>query len=293
MAPEQAAGRNAEVGPLSDVYSLGAILYELITGRPPFRELTPLDTLVQVLEGEPILPRQLNPRIPPELEMICLKALAKAPSDRYASADALADDLDRLLREEPVLARSQSSWQRLVRWARQEPGLVSRLGLIGVCAAIIQVYYHLYHPVSVAVHTQIMLVLGLWAVVSLVCQLLIRRRWRPEAVRRLWLAGDGVMLTSALLLDGAFASPLVLTYGVYVVASGLWFQVALVWFATGLAVLGYSVVIGVGAQQGALGESPQHHLIVMAALILVGIMVATQVKRVRALSRYYEHRPLP
>jgi serine/threonine-protein kinase len=293
MAPEQAAGRNAEVGPLSDVYSLGAILYELLTGRPPFHEATPLDTLVQVLEGEPSLPRQLNPRVPRELEMICLKAMAKAPEARYASAGALVDDLDRFLRGEPVAARPQSRRQRLARWARQEPGLVSRLALIAACAAIAQGYYHLAHPVSLAVHCQIMGILALWAGVSAVCQGLIRRDFRPDRVRQFWLAVDGTMLTTALLIDGAFISPLIVTYAVFVVASGLWFRVGLVWFTTAIAVAGYAALIAVGAWQGALGESPQHHLIAMIALILLGVMVATQVQRVRALSRYYEHRPLP
>jgi eukaryotic-like serine/threonine-protein kinase len=101
------------------------------------------------------------------------------------------------------------------------------------------------------------------------------------------------MLTGALVVDEAFNSPLVLVYGGYIVASGLWFRVPLVWFTTALALGGYAVLFVIGAFQGALGPSPQHHLIAMVALAGLGVMVASQVKRVRALSRYYEHRPMP
>jgi serine/threonine-protein kinase len=293
MAPEQAAGRNAQVSPLSDVYSLGAILYEALTGRPPFREATPLDTLVQVLEGEPVLPRQLNPQIPRELEMICLKAMAKSPEDRYVTADAFAEDLECFLRDEPIAARPQSVRQRLVRWARQEPGLVGRLSVLAAGATIAQPYYQWNHPVPLATHSEIMGVLGLWAVVSLICQAVIRREIRPDLVRKIWLAADGLLLTGALYLDEAWNTPLILCYGLYVVASGLWFRVGLVWFTTLIAVVGYCLLLGVGARLGTLSESPQHHAITLVALLLLGIMVASQVKRVRALSRYYEHRPLP
>src|SRR6202008_4354810 len=90
MSPEQAAGQTGRVGPLSDVYSMGAILYELLTGQPPVRGATPLDTLVQVLEGEPARPTQVNPAIPRELESICIKCLEKNPEARYPTAGALA-----------------------------------------------------------------------------------------------------------------------------------------------------------------------------------------------------------
>jgi tetratricopeptide (TPR) repeat protein len=131
MAPEQAAGRGAAIGPAVDIYALGAILYEVLTGRPPFQAADVLETLEQVRSREPIAPGRLLPGLPTDLGTICLKCLEKEPSRRYATAADLADDLERFLHEQPIRARPTGVVVRLHKWARRQP---AQAGLVAVSA---------------------------------------------------------------------------------------------------------------------------------------------------------------
>jgi serine/threonine protein kinase len=144
MAPEQAAGHTSEVGPLSDVYALGAILYELLTGQAPYSSKACWRTLQDVQKREPPRPRALNPRVDPDLEAVCLKCLMKNSADRYLSAEALADDLARWLRGKPTRARPFLPWTtRIRRSLRRHPAVSSTIVLAVLAAAITPVvaYY--------------------------------------------------------------------------------------------------------------------------------------------------------
>ncbi|OHB75711.1 MAG: hypothetical protein A2W31_09875 [Planctomycetes bacterium RBG_16_64_10] len=129
MAPEQASGLSHMAGPLVDVYAIGAILYELLTGRPPFRGAHTLETLEQVGHNEPVPCRQLQPKVPRDLETICLKCLEKAPSKRYASAQSLAQDLESFLAGMPIRARRVSTRERIWKWTKRRPAAAMLLAV--------------------------------------------------------------------------------------------------------------------------------------------------------------------
>ena len=297
MAPEQAAGRNADVGPATDVYSLGAILYELLTGRPPFRRENPLDTLMDVLGREPMLPRRLNPRVPRGLELICLKCLAKSPGDRYSSAGALADDLERFARGEALEVRPPHLGQRLWSWTRRQPALASRfaaLGLFYVAFVAVDTLKYLLRqtPPDWQFHGRIAVLLGIWATVSIVCQRLHdSQRWSIPA-RFVWGTLDSLLLLAVLRAADGLASPLVVGYPLLIVASGLWFRVRFVWFMTLLSLISYVILMidfhywRPQLQQG-FDTDPDRHVINLIALVLLGLAVAYLVHRLRTLSSFY------
>jgi serine/threonine-protein kinase len=297
MAPEQAAGRRKSLSAATDVYGLGAILYELLTGRPPFRADTVLETVVAVLERDPAPPGELDRQIPRELETICLKCLEKAPQNRYPSAAALADELERYLQGEVIDATSL--WPRLRRWNRREPELVARLGGLLLVAIFTQFNYLFSSPQPVfGLHYTVQAVLGLWALSAVLFQHLLRRGARSDLVRVLWCAGDILFLTVELTLVNRFEGTLLVGYPLLIAASGLWCRVRLVWITTALAMLAYlalylgNALFWQGGQlTWRLRDDLQYSNIYLAGLLITGYVTARQVRRILALSRYYENRP--
>ena len=136
MAPEQAQGNARLVGPTTDVYALGAIFYELLTGRPPFRAATAVETLVQVRDIDPIPPSRFQPGLARAAETICLKCLEKAPGRRYAAAEELAEDLRRFRSGESILAHPAPAWEQAWRWTRRRPAVAAAVGVSLVAIAL-------------------------------------------------------------------------------------------------------------------------------------------------------------
>lgn len=139
MAPEQAAGKVHEVCPASDVYALGATLYQTLTARPPFQAESSAETMRQVIEIDPVSPRLLNASVPRDLETICLKCLEKDRQRRYASAQELADELGRFLRDEPIRARPLQAPGRVLRWCRRRPAIALSLGTAAALLLVVAV----------------------------------------------------------------------------------------------------------------------------------------------------------
>jgi serine/threonine-protein kinase len=290
MPPEQAGGRR-EADVRSDVYSLGAVLYEMLTGRPPYRAETALETLVQVVESEPTLPRRLKPRLPRELELICLKCLEKFPERRYQTATALADELDRYLRGDPVEARPRGPLQSLVRWTRREPALASRVITLTVFLAVIQVTYQMRPESDPLIHYLVVGLTVLWITASWVCQRLMSRPRLSERVLVLWAGGEPFLLTGLLALTGTGGGPLLVAFPVMVAGAGLWFRVRLVWVVTAAALLAFLLLVAISRE---LQEGLWLATVLFPVLLTAcGVIVAQQVERVRVLSRHYEGRPLP
>jgi serine/threonine-protein kinase len=298
MAPEQASGERDAIGPATDVHGLGAILYELLAGRPPFRMATTMETVMQAIYCDPLPPRELRPQVPRELEHICLKCLEKAPKDRYATADDLSDELSRFLQGDAIGATGPL--QKLRRWSRREPEIVARLSGLGLVSLLTELNYRVLSPSPDALaHRSVQMVLGLWAVLTLLFQQLQRRGWGSDAIRGFWIFGDMACLTLLLWIMEDLDTPLLIGYPLMIAASGLWFREGVVWFTTGLAVAGYLALFGYAAvdwgrtHDGWMkpGVLPYGNIFV-ACLLLSGFVVARLVKRIRVISRYYEARRL-
>ena len=299
MSPEQAAGKTAQVGPASDVWSIGAMLYELLTGNAPFREHSVLDTLREVMEGEPPEPRQVSRHVPRDLELICLKCLEKNPERRYASAAALADDLEAFSKGEPISVREPTFGTELKRWARREPALASRLAGLATCAGITQMTYTLWGS-DLPYHLRVMSLFAIWAVLAFVLQkTMVMWTNRAELVRFAWAAVDATMLTIVLIPLDAPLGPLLIGYPLLVTACGLFFRVRLVIFQTIASAMGFWLLVLLRHGEAVHEDGRpayqefgpiQYPVIFTFVLLILGVITAYQVYRLRRLSRHYDAR---
>ncbi|WP_169978575.1 serine/threonine-protein kinase [Tautonia rosea] len=286
MAPEQAAGSRQAVAEAADIYSLGAILYELLTGRPPFRAKTVLETLVQVLERDPIPPRRIRPEVSQDLEQICLKCLEKEPRRRYATAEELARDLDCVIRGEVVESRDLGPWLRLRRWSRREPKLA--FGLLGLAAisALFGIDAWRTADQTSSEVMWVMLIMIVWAAAKLIFQRLSRIESLAYLAPPAWIVTDVILFTTVIGLVDGVSSSLVIGYPLLIALSGLWSRVSLVWLATSLAMGGYGILAL--SQSSSLATENHSPGIILTALIVVGVAVAHLVRRLNAFIFFYE-----
>jgi tRNA A-37 threonylcarbamoyl transferase component Bud32 len=284
MAPEQAGGKTREVGPAADVYALGAILYELLTGRPPFQAGTPLDTLLLVVSEEPVPPRRLDPRAPPDLETICLKCLEKEPARRYATARDLADDLERFRAGEPIVARPLGPLGRLLRWAGRQPAFATTL--------IALVIFYLNHLLILGLfqrpdeggyfHWFVTGLLLIWAAGAGFFQWLSRRpRWAVPATFG-WASMDVLLFTWLLHNGYGPQSALLAGYLVLVGGAALRFRIDLVWFITGLCMASYlGLVLYANHYRPRVAVQPYVAFIFLLFLGIMGLIFHLILRRVR------------
>jgi len=291
MAPEQARGRCGQCSRATDLYILGAVLYYLLTGRPPFVADSAMDALLLVLEGEAVLPRRINPLVSGPLEHICLRCLEKRPEDRYASAGELAMDLERFLIGDSLTVNTQAIGRRFEAWAKRQPALAARFCTVLLCLGIVVTAYQLHPYTTLVQHLAVIAVLVSWLLISFLCQRGVESDRHATWVRFVWSGADPVAFTAILLIAQAFSSPLVILYPTLIAASGFWFRVSLVTTTTALSLLGYLVLLLHGGGIRA-GSAPFHwHLLAFVAMIVTGLTVAYLVNRVSALTRFYERRP--
>jgi serine/threonine-protein kinase len=284
MAPEQAEGKRG-IGPAADVYALGAILYELLTGVAPFQADTALDVILRVLSEEPVPPRRRRPQVPRALETVCLKCLEKDPRRRYATALDLADDLGRWLRGEAPQARPPGLAGRVARWAQQRPALAATL-----CALLV---FYTNHLLLIAAgmkdegggfHWFVTGLVLVWAAGATAFQrLAVRPGWRWPATYG-WAALDVVLFTALLLRAHGPRSSLLVAYPLLIAGAALRFRISLVWFVTGLCSASYLAL-----QADALWRRPaERHaadahaaVIFVLGLALMGLVMSLLLRRFR------------
>ena len=286
MPPEQASG-GKQVGPAADVYSLGATLYALVTGRPPFRAGADLDALLLVLEGEPIPPRRLNRAVDRNLETICLKCLEKDPRRRYGSALEMAEDLGRYLDGDPIVARPLGPWGRLNRWARRCPALAATLVALALFYAnhVFACYVLKAPGEGEAFHMFATGLVLVWGTGAAMFQYMARRPKAGSAVTYGWAGMDVLMFTAFLYAASGPKSTVLFGYLLLVAGAGLRFRSGLVWFVTILCMSGYVwLVIEAHWHRPQLAPAPKAILPFLMSLVIMGLIVHFILRRIRRLS---------
>lgn len=277
MAPEQASPELGPLGPATDVHGLGAVLYRTLTGQPPNRGETAMETMLQAIRSAPVPPRQIASAVPPALEAICLRCLERSPARRYGSAGEVAADLERFIAGEPVEAAAGGLRDRVRRWLLRETNFaVHLLTLLVVAAAKLAAFLARGSRTDLLVGGGV----GLWIVACGGLQLLGRRR--AEGI--LWGVTDVAFLTWLLLLTHGVASPALLGYPLVIISAGLWMRVRPVLVTTAASAAACLVLIlDAELWHPSRRLPPDGYVIVGVAVLAAGALVARHVRRARAL----------
>ncbi len=284
MSPEQLGIAAEEVGPASDIYALGAVLFEAVTGARPFGNESTQDVLMRSLQGRFDRPRALDSRVPRALEAIILKAMEQRPARRYSTAAELADDLDRFVARLPVEAAGGGLCSKLQDFARRRVALVVRLCAFALFFGVALVNHALGY-VDGAFVLQLGATLVAWSALS---WSLNQVAHRSAVWQRLWCAVDVLLLTHVVwLLDGVNSS-LVSIYPVLIVTAGLWSNLRLVWFTTLATFAGYGALI-LESELGRtdLARPADAHIVFAVVLIGTAALTTLYVRRFEALRRLY------
>jgi len=294
MAPEQAAEQLGPMGPWSDVHALGALLYRMLTGGPPFEAETPLKTVIQVIKEPPAPPRQTNPGVPRPLESICLKCLEKKWQRRYQTAGALADDLDRFLEGKTTDAEGSGPWARLRRWVEKETPLAAHLGVL-TFLSVIHVLQYFFVP-SVAMPHDLVVggLLGLWACASVLLRGVERRVDNERLTSHAWGVMDVAFLTGVLSIVHGLTSLGMMGYPLAIMLSGVSLRESAVKLTTAMSAVGLGVLAAAAVLFHPARQAPLDNLIIAWVIVLVtGMLMVSQVRRTRALSAYLDRQGEP
>ncbi len=286
MSPEQAM-ESRDVDEASDVYSLGAILYELLTGRPPFKADSTVDLLLLVTDAEPIPPRKLNPDVPMALQQICLRCLEKKPARRYPSAAALASDLEAYLLGDAPDTLTTHWIDGFQRRTRRQPGLIIRCVVLTVVAGVLQLKQVAAPDLATpAIHYSVLSIIAIWIASAFFFQRLATEKRFAAQARRWWGAADAILFTNILVVGEQASGPELIGYPLLIAAIGLTFDTEAVIITGASSVLAYLYYLSFQD----LERSTVHlHLVFLIGLMALTFCIHFQIRRVRALSRYYEN----
>ncbi len=284
MPPEMAAGKKRNIGPAADVYALGAILYCLCAGQPAFSGPTPFDVLLQVLDRRPQKPSKLNRAVSKDIDLVCLRALEKDPSQRYQTADELRADLQRILTGEPIDSPKETAAQRLRKWWQREPIMAAHVLGIGVTTAIVLVAYLVRNEFTVLFYYRLGLLLT-WLSVSFFLQLWVDlAKWTHVAIYS-WLTIDVVIYTSLIAFADPPRSMLLIGYPMMIVASCLYYQRRFTVTTTALCIAGFLTLGQFFARDDFV--KPDFGAIFVCGLVVIAVCLIAVINRVRGLSRFH------